>query len=184
MPQYRFDAEHSRFTVQAFVTGLFSFVGHSPKFAARDFEGQWLWEPGASEESELKLTVRADSLELIDGVRANDRDEIERRLRQEVLEVSRYPEIRFQSNQITSSRVSDTRYRVHLAGELSLHGVTKPEMIEAEVRVFHDGIRLTSEFSLRMSDFRIRPVTALGGTIRLKDQLQLSFDIAAIQEAT
>jgi hypothetical protein len=30
-----------------------------------------------------------------------------------------------------------------------------------------------------LSDFEIRPVSAAGGTIKLKDELKLSFDIAA-----
>ena len=33
-----------------------------------------------------------------------------------------------------------------------------------------------------MSEFGIRPVTALGGTIKLKDELKLSFDLAALPE--
>jgi hypothetical protein len=33
-----------------------------------------------------------------------------------------------------------------------------------------------------MSDFRIKPVTALAGAIKLKDALQLSFDVGAVRE--
>jgi hypothetical protein len=33
-----------------------------------------------------------------------------------------------------------------------------------------------------MSDHRIRPVTALGGAIKLKDELSLSFDLVGLPE--
>jgi hypothetical protein len=35
-----------------------------------------------------------------------------------------------------------------------------------------------------MSDFRIKPVTALGGPIKLKDEMKASFDIAALPEGS
>ena len=37
--RYRLDPGQSRFTVQAFATGMLSFFGHSPTFAVRDFSG-------------------------------------------------------------------------------------------------------------------------------------------------
>jgi hypothetical protein len=40
-------------------------------------------------------------------------------------------------------------------------------------------LRATGDFPLRQSDYEIRPVTAAGGTIKLKDELKLSFDISA-----
>jgi hypothetical protein len=41
---------------------------------------------------------------------------------------------------------------------------------------------LRGEFGLHMSEYRIKPVTALGGSIKLKDELKGSFDIAGIPE--
>ena len=53
-----------------------------------------------------------------------------------------------------------------------------------ELQVFDDGLRLRGECPLRLSDYRIRPVTALGGTIRLKDELKLSFDLVGLPEGS
>ena len=52
----------------------------------------------------------------------------------------------------------------------------------AEILVLSDGLILRGEFLLKMSEYRIRPVTALGGTIRLKDELAVSFDLACFPE--
>jgi polyisoprenoid-binding protein YceI len=178
------DTGRSRFTVQAFASGLLSFLGHSPTFAVRAFEGELGWEPGTSAGAALEVTVRADSLDLVDNVRPADRQDIEGRMRREVLEVAACPEIRFQSTEITSTAGGGNRYRLRIAGQLSLHGVTNRETVEADLQLFDDGVRLGGELGLRMSDYRIRPVTALGGAIQLKDQLRVSFDIAAWREAS
>jgi len=40
----------------------------------------------------------------------------------------------------------------------------------------------SNQFGLNMSEYRIKPVTALGGSIKLKDELKVSFHIAGIPE--
>ena len=56
------------------------------------------------------------------------------------------------------------------------------DVAEAELRLYTDGLRLIGSCPLRMSDYGIRPVTALGGSIRLKDEMRLSFDLVALPE--
>jgi polyisoprenoid-binding protein YceI len=180
--RYRLDPGQSRFTVQAFAAGMLSFLGHSPTFAVRDFSGVVSFERGRAEEMRLELTVRADGLALVDQVRDADRREIEGTMRRDVLETAAYPEIRYEAAQVSADAVARGHYRAHIGGRLSLHGVTRPQPVDAELLVFDDGIRLRGESSLRLSDYRIRPVTALGGTIRLKDELRLSFDLAGLPE--
>jgi hypothetical protein len=46
-----------------------------------------------------------------------------------------------------------------------------------------DMLRATGEVSIRQSDYGIEPVSAAGGTIKLKDELKLSFDISARKQA-
>jgi polyisoprenoid-binding protein YceI len=178
------DPGHSRFTVQAFAGGLLSFLAHSPTFAVRDFEGELRWAPDRTEGAGLEVTVRADSLALVDSVRPADCEEIEGRMRREVLETASYPQIRFEATEIATAAVAGHRYQLHIAGLLTLHGVANRHAIEAEALLYTDGVRLGGEFPLRLSDYRIRPVTALGGSIQLRDALRLTFDIAAWRVAS
>src|SRR5262249_29481221 len=125
------------------------------------------------EEAQLRVTVRADSLALIDPVSPRDRQEIENRMRAEVLDTAAYPEITFQSLGTSAAQsAGEHRYHVRIRGQLSLHGATQVADVEAHLALFDDGFRLSGVFPLRLSDYRIRPVTALGGTIKLKDQVQ------------
>jgi polyisoprenoid-binding protein YceI len=179
MARYQLDPGRSRFTVQAFAGGLLSFAAHSPTFAVRDFSGAMWFAPGTLEGAGIEMTVRADALELIDDVRPADRQEIEDRKRREVLETTRYPDIHFRSEAVSSAHVSGNRYRLRIEGPLSLHGTTNRLSIDAELLGYEDGVRLSGKFGLRLSDYGVRPVTALGGTIRLKDELRVAFDLAA-----
>jgi polyisoprenoid-binding protein YceI len=181
---YRFDPTRGRFTAQAFATGLLSMFGHSPTFTVRDYGGTVAFEDERIDHLRLDLTVPAGSLAVTDDVKPADRREIEERMRAEVLETPAFPEIGYRAAAVASERVEQGRYRVTLDGTLTLHGVARPHRVEAELAVFGDGVRLRGETGVRMSEFNIRPVTAVGGTIRLKDEVRLTFDLAAVPEAT
>jgi polyisoprenoid-binding protein YceI len=181
MNRYKIDPSRSRFTVQAFAAGLLSAFAHSPTFAVRGYGGEM--HLGSTAQSlELELSVNPGSLELEDRVSDSDRREIEARMRSEVLKISRYREIRFRGQAVRGEAIGQGRYRLAIAGDLTLHGVTRPHQVDAELIVFGDGLRLGGGSTLRMSDYGIRPVTALGGTIKLKDELRLPFDLAALPE--
>jgi polyisoprenoid-binding protein YceI len=182
LPRYRMDPTHSRFTVQGFAGGLLSFVAHSPTFAVRDFEGELRWQPDAGVDARLGITVRAGSLELVDKVRAADREDIMERMMREVLEVAAYPQVHLEAEAISTAPVGTDRFRVGITALLTLHGVTIREGIDAELLQYSDGVRLIGTFPLHLSAYRIRPVTALGGAIHLKDQLRVAFDLAAWKE--
>ena len=180
--RYRLDPGVSRFTVQAFASGLVSFLGHSPTFAVRDYAGEVRFDAGSLAGMWLAVIVRADSLEVLDPVSAADRADIEGRTRRDVLETAAYPEIRFEAGDATAGQAGPGQYQLRIHGRLALHGVTRPHEMDARLIVYDDGVRLSGETALRLSDYRIRPVTALGGSIKLKDQLRLAFDLAAWKE--
>ncbi len=182
--RYRMDPGRSRFTVQAFAGGLLSFFAHSPTFVVRNFDGEVRLDSDTLASAAVNVIVRADSLELVDNVRPADRQEIENRMRREVLEVGAFPEIRFESTEIIATATAADRNLVRITGLLSLHGVTNRERVDAALSLYDDGIRLAGEFPLRLSDYRIRPVTALGGSIVLRDELRVAFDLVAMKEAS
>jgi polyisoprenoid-binding protein YceI len=178
MIRYTLDSASSRFTVQAFASGMLSGLGHSPTFAVREFTGELRFTPETVADASFRLTVRAESLTVTDSVTPKDRAEIEDRMRKEVLETAAYPEIDFQSTEITADKVADNWYRLRLKGELRLHGVKKPQAVDAQLRILEDQLRLSGQCTLLLSAYRIKPVSALGGLIKLKDDLKFDFDLA------
>lgn len=180
MNRYRLDAGRSRFTVQAFAEGLLSSFGHNPTIAIRDFGGEAECAPDTLEAAKLRVEVNAASLAIADNIKENDRHEMEQLMREQVLETGRFPEIVFESTSITASRLSGGRHRVRVIGDLTLHGVTGRNLwIQAEVRQTEDGLRAQGEFTLRQTDYQIKPVSVAGGTLKVRNELKFSFDIVA-----
>lgn len=178
--RYVIDAKGSTFIVQASSTGLLSAFGHDPKFTVRDFQGEIEFTPGAPnfDDARVQLRIQAGSLEVVDDISEKDRAEIERRTHNEVLESDRYGDIVYEALRITGSGNGE-RYWVTVNGELTLRGMTRNVPVTARVLLNGASLRASGEFMLKQSDFDISPVTAAGGTIRLKDELKCAFDIVA-----
>ena len=175
---YRLVPEESRFTVQAFAEGLFSAFGHDPVIQIRDFIGEVHFVPGSFDNASLKITVDPNSLAVSDDVKEKDRLEIEQTMRNEVLETSKYSEIVFTSSNISVNRLAQGRCSARVIGELTLHGVTQKNIwISAEATISEDRLQAKGEFSLKQSDFGIKPYSAAGGTIKLKNELKFFFDM-------
>jgi len=181
--RYSIETRRSTFTVRAFATGLLSSFGHSPTIAVPDFDGEISLNPDAVEKSFLRLTIRSASLNVTDDISEKDREEINRRMHQEVLEADSFPQIVYECSRASASKVGESQYWMALNGELTLHGITRGQPVSARVLVNGDTLRATGEISLRQSDYRIQPVSAAAGTIRLKDEIKLSFDISARKQA-
>lgn len=179
---YRLVPEQSKFTVQAFAEGLFSAFGHDPVIHIRDFTGEVQFVPGTFANASLKITVDPNSLAVSNDVKEKDRLEIDRTMREEVLETAKYQEIVFQSNNIAVNRLAQGRCRVRIIGDLNLHGATLKNLwISAEATVTAESLRAQGEFSLKQTDFGIKPYSAAGGTIKLKNELKFSFEMVGKQ---
>ena len=178
---YLFDATTSRITVRVFAAGLLSAFGHSPTLTFRDLAGEARFDPAHPDKARLRVRVRADSLEVVEGVNDRDRAEIERRAREEVLKTERYPEIIFESRKIAVEKIFEGHYVARIIGELTLCGGARPCEIQARVLASEDLLRASGEFSLRQSDFGLEPPVALGGAIKVKDEVRISFEVVARQ---
>jgi polyisoprenoid-binding protein YceI len=176
---YIIEAKRSTFTVKAFATGLLAALGHNPTIALPDFEGEIFVNPDAVEQSSLRVVIHSASLTDTDDISEKDRKEIDRRMHEEALESDSFPDIVYECFRGSASKTGEGQYWVGLNGDLTLHGVKRNQPVSARVSVNGSTLRAMGEFSVRLSDYEIRPVSALGGTVRLKDEIKLSFNISA-----
>ena len=158
---------------------MLSAFGHSPTIAIPDFEGEVKWASSSLEDASLRIVVQASSLTVTDDIKS-DRREIERKMHEEVLETDGFPEIIYECPRVSSvQKMGEGSFTAMLNGDLTLHGVTLKQAISARVTLKGNTLRAAGEFSIRQSDYEIRPASAAGGTVKLKDELKLSFDVAA-----
>jgi polyisoprenoid-binding protein YceI len=176
---YAIVSKGSNFTARAFATGLLSALGHSPTIAIPDFEGTISMNLDTVEQSSLRMVLHSASLAVTSDLSDADRAEIDRRMHVEVLDSDSFPDIIYECSRLSASKTGEGQYWVALNGDLTLHGVTRSLPVSARVWLNGDTLRATGDFSIRQSDYQIRPVSAVGGAVRLKDEVKLSFDINA-----
>jgi polyisoprenoid-binding protein YceI len=177
--RYVIDGGVSRFNVRAFATGLLSAFGHNPKIAIREFRGEAVVNPQALEASSVHVLIAAKSLAVGDDIKDKDRREMEQQMHADVLESDRYPEIVYECSRVSAAKHGEHDYRVELDGDLTLHGVTRPQAVAARVSITGEVLRAFGEFTLRQTDYEIKLVSAVGGTLRVKNELKATFDIVA-----
>jgi polyisoprenoid-binding protein YceI len=176
---YVTDARASQFTVQVFAGGLLSAFGHSPTIAIRDFTGEADVNPDDLERSSLKLTIQAARLTVRDDISDKDRREMERTIQEEVLETSSFPEIVYACSNLAATKAGEGQYSVTLNGELTMHGITNPQPVQARVALNGDSLRAFGNFSVLQSDYGLKLASAAGGALKVKDEMKFSFNIAA-----
>ena len=176
---FRVDAKKSRFIVETETSGLSSMFAHDHKIEIGGFTGTASFVPGSLSTGTLEMTVRADSLKLLDESNMGERQAVESALREDVLEASKYPEITFNTRITKATRRGDGTYDVRLTGELRLHGVRKQVTIPARVSLEGGALHAIGTFEIKQTDFDITPFSFVSGTVTIKDVVVLSFDMTA-----
>ena len=164
------DTAHSSITVHVGKSGVFSAFGHEHIVRAPITEGSINENPA---KPQVEFRVNARQLSVTDAdVKPEERAEIQRdMLGPKVLDSEKYPEIRFRSTSI--DKAGDSKWKV--AGELTLHGETHP--VQATV---NGGNRhYTGAAKFKQTEFGIKPVSVAGGSVKVKDELRIEFEITA-----
>ena len=180
--KFTIDTAASRFTVQAFSTGLLSAFGHNPTIAIGDYDGEIQFTPETFDNASVRVTVRTNAMEVVDEMTNDDRKKLEEVMYDQVLEPNRFPTAVYQSQQITVQKDSADQWRVHVTGELSFHGVTQSHSFDARVTYLGTMMRIAGQFPLRQSDYGAKPVSFAGGALKLKDELKFNFELVARQQ--
>lgn len=163
------DISRSAITIHVGKAGLFSAAAHE----------HWIYAPissGTIRESgephvefkveTAKMTVKPDP-----KVDAKTQETVQKDMDEMTLEPSKYPEISFQSTRVEPSGADQWK----VTGNLSLHGATKP----VNLTVKRESGGYTGHTVLKQTDFGIKPISMAGGTIRIKNEIEIDFQIYA-----
>jgi polyisoprenoid-binding protein YceI len=177
--RYVIDSRASRFTVQAFATGLMARMGHNPIIGIRDFSGEMQFNPDKLEAGGFRLVIKSASLSVQNDISDKDLREIERLMNQEVLETAKFPEIVYEATIISVTKMADMLCSATLNGKLTMHGVTRNQTIVVRVALLGSMLRASGDFTLDQTDYNIKLVSVAGGALKLKDELKFSFEMVA-----
>ena len=160
------DKERSLLTVRVYKAGLFSAFAHDHEVRAPIKSGMV-----DEEKNSVEFTVDSRSLHVLDPKASeSERAEIQSSMQgPQVLNSEKYPEIRFQS--ISISEAGD--HKLIVRGDLTLHGQTHSVRVDVVGSEGHySGLALLSQKA-----FGITPISLGGGSIRVKDEVRVEFEI-------
>lgn len=178
--RFRLDASRSKFIAHGLRGGLLWFKGHEHLIAARDFTGEAQVTPAVLTPASLQITVNAATLaETSDAFTEQQKQIINRELREIVFEPDKYPQIIFRSTQVSGKTVGNNNnsFEVKIKGDLTLHGVTRNITIPAKVSISGNELRAAGEFSIDRSDFNVKATSAFHGMVRVRNKVKFTFDI-------
>jgi polyisoprenoid-binding protein YceI len=179
---YALDDSQSKFFARAFAGGLLWFKGKDHLVAVREFTGQAQITPGAITPASLEITAKAASMvETRDVFTEQEKQIINKELREIVLEPDKYPDITFKSTRVTGKSTGADRYELKIEGALTLHGVTRGITIPTEVTLSGNDMRARGEFSIDRDDFGVKATSAFHGMVRVRNNIKFTFDIVGHQ---
>jgi polyisoprenoid-binding protein YceI len=161
------DTDRSTLTVFVYKSGLFSAFADDHVIRAPIASGS----VSADAPLGVEVSVRSGNLEVLDPrMAAGKRADVQAAMvSPAVLDVGQYPDIVFTSTAIESAGTN----RWTVTGRLTIHGVTRPTTFSVEQRDGHyRGTAL-----LKQSNFGIKPISIVGGTVKVKDEVKVEFDI-------
>lgn len=162
------DPANSRIEIRAYKSGVFSsFAGHNHVIEAPISSGTI--DEGRNI---VELTVRTNDMQVL-SPEESEKNRIEVRktmLSDKLLDAEKYPTISFRSTSFKQL----TPESAEVGGELSLHGTVQP----VTVVVRKVGDLYTGSGKLRQTHYGMKPVSVAGGTITVKDEVEIDFSIA------
>jgi len=164
------DPALSKITIHVDKTGVFSFAGDKHEVAAPIASGTVDEKAGT-----VEFTVDARKLQVLDPqLDEKKRAEVQKTmLSPAVLDSAKYPEIKFHSTKATPAGANAWR----VTGDLTLHGQTHPATVEVKKEILSGTATYSGSTRLKQTDFGIAPVAVAGGTVKVKDELKLDFQV-------
>ena len=160
--------------VHVYKQGLFAFAADDHEVDAPIASGSY----DAARES-VELSVDASAMKVLDPKLApGRRDTVQSNMSgPQVLDVGKYPTITFRSTKLEAGAPG----HLSVTGDLTLHGQTHAIVVDV---IQADATHFMGQAAVRQSDFGITPIKIAGGTVRVKDDVKVVFDIALLQRST
>lgn len=96
----------------------------------------------------------------------------------EALNSKKHPEISFELRKVNSISENPGSFRLNTTGVLQVSGVSKPVNLNATGKLLPSGeIELAGSTKIKMSDFSVKPPTAMFGALTTGDEVNLKYTV-------
>ncbi len=184
---WRADTSKSQMTVHVLKKGLLSGMAHDHHFVPGEWSAKARFDPARPSDVHVEVVIVAGSLrDNQPKLSAEDRKKVDQQAAgPEVLDASRYQEIRFTANRFEPSVPAPAGRRLQgvLVGTLSLHGQTRPLSMRVVATAAGEGWRVLGAASFQQSDFGIEPYSGFLGTIAVHDEVKVVCDLVMMPDS-
>ena len=170
---YRLDPTSSLIQIHLDTAGALGLLGHPHLIQTPIKQGRFVFFPGDPGKSSVELVVDASALQVMDPKRsAQEKEEIQATMQSgRVLDIQQHPQIVFRSVTVEPT----DRNRLQITGNLTIRSQTHPVTVNATLEQTGPQLKATGGSQFKQTTFGMRPVTAGLGTVRVRDQLSISF---------
>lgn len=176
---YTVDPKVSTVNIHVDKSGVFGFAGHTHDVRAPVAEGRIEVNAGDLARSTVRVAFDAAALRVSgEGEPKEDVPEVQRTMESDkVLDVAKFPRIMFASTAIEVIERHADQIKLRMTGDLTLHGVTKSERADVDVVLTPSRVTAKGAFNVLQTNYGIEPVTAGGGTVKVKDAVRITFTL-------
>jgi len=171
----------SNFWVFVGKSGLFSALAHDHEIGVKSFSGRVVVPETGAGAGSLEMEVDAKSLVVLDKKPSEeDKKKIFDSMHNEVIESAKHQKITFKSVSVGDvKQTGDDTYNFVVNGDLTLRGVTKRIAVPVAATITPQQLRAAGKYTLKQTDYGIKPYSAAGGTIKVKNEVVINFNIVA-----
>jgi polyisoprenoid-binding protein YceI len=151
---------------------LVKFISKTPiesfEGVTNQIDGYMYWDnDDLTNKSQLYFEVNLDALDTGIGLR-------NRHMKENYLETFRYPYAQFNGKVVKEEKVSDIKSKVTVEGEMFIHGVAKKINLQGTVEKNKPSYRIQTEFTIKLSDFKIEVPSLM--FMRISEEIRLVLD--------
>src|SRR5262245_4266812 len=168
------DPQNSKFSIHVDAGGMFGAFAHDHVVEAHDIKGCANIDWTKLEQSTVELEFASSGVKVMDPDHPKDRPKVQEAMETQVLQLSKFPEIRFKSTAVRSRSPES----VTVDGDLTIRDRTKRVALNLTIkRINPTTAEISGRQTLRQSDFGIEPVKVMGGMVKVKDEIQTEFKL-------
>jgi polyisoprenoid-binding protein YceI len=179
---YKVVAGESRMSVHVGTAGLFKMFGHEHNIAVKGLTGTVDWDPDAPAGSRFVLEIDASTFVVSDEeLSEEDRAQVQSDMESKALASKENPKIVFQSTEVQAEKAQGAARRLKIKGTLQLRGATKPVEVPVTLEVGEGRLTAKGEMELDANNWGVPQISAVGGSVKTKDELKLTYVIVAVR---
>ncbi|MCB0742542.1 MAG: YceI family protein [Ignavibacteriae bacterium] len=135
-----------------------------------NIDGYLFYEKDLTNESQLYFEVDLRTLDTGIGLR-------NRHMRENYLETEQYPMAAYTGKITKAEKLEENQFEVQVSGEMNIHGISIPQIIEGRIIINDWGIRVITNFIVKLSDHKIEIPSLMFMKIDENMDLQLDFNL-------